>query len=168
MLFDQTCDEPRGFRFLNKRRQPRCRCRIFLRRTTGLLNRTELTIEDSRTRHTFNICNETRPETGQHFQLVSLENLKCLIETVGQNQLGLLDVILQPKPVGRPRCHGDPIAWLVDFADGLNWRACRHQVSCFDLAIGGRKIDLLGTLWLRADIADVTLVGIGIITQRSW
>ena len=62
---------------------------------------------------------------------------------------------------------GDADAFPVDVGDRLDRRTRGHHVGRLDLDIGGRELDLLGTLRLGADQADVPYVLANLVAKLA-
>ena len=107
------------------------------------------------------------PQSGQRLELVAHELLRRAGERIGSHQLGVLDVALQPEPVGGAPHHRDAHARLVDVGDRLQRRVRRHQVRRLDLHVGRAERDLLRALRLGADQPDVPRTGLGRIGQLA-
>ena len=158
---------PDAFTSSAKSRRKGGRSCILARGADRLLHRHEPSLEDAPAGHLRRVPDQRRPQPRQRLELVAHELLRRAGERIRTHQLGVLDVALQPEPVGRASHHGDAHARPVDIGDDLQRRVRRHQIRRLDLHVRRAERDLLRALRLGADQPDVPRIRLGRIGQLA-
>ena len=119
MLFDEACDEARGFYLFDEGVQEGCTGGVLARRADGLLHGRELAIEDTRAGHLGDVGKQPWLQAGQRIEATLGKQLVGAVDAIGAHQLGMLDVAIEPEAVGAAAHHGDAVALGVDIGDRL-------------------------------------------------
>jgi hypothetical protein len=155
MALDQACDQARLLGLLDELREIARAFGCGFVAADRLLHGGELAVEDLEFRVLREVLQEAGAQARQGVELVFQELVERAVEPADRHQGRVLDVVLQPQPIGRPRRHGDAHAFIVDVGDRLQGRARRHHVGRLDLDIGRGEGHHRCALWLGADQADV-------------
>src|SRR6185312_2823658 len=101
VLFDQAADQARFLGIFDEVGDVPGTLGGRLVAAHGLLHGTELSRQDGDARHLRDVLQEARPQAGQDVDLVVLELVEGAVETGDLDQLGVLEVVLQPQAIGR-------------------------------------------------------------------
>ena len=96
MLFDQAGDQTAGCGLFDEGAQKFSAVCVVLVCADGLLDGGELTVEDARAGEFLDVTQQAWFETGEGFQLLIDEELKCTVNALGMHQCGVFDVGNQP------------------------------------------------------------------------
>src|SRR5688572_14941089 len=126
-----------------------------LLRPRGLLHAGDLAVEHARAGQLLRVRDEARFQAGEDVELVAREELIGGVEAFDAHELGFLQGAAQVKVVGAARGDRNAHAFAVDLPDRLDLRPRRNEERDRNLEVRLGERDLVCTLRLGAEKADI-------------